>query len=122
MFYIEQAGVSAANSVAQLQVAGGGRFGAAAIWSGAPSGGVGSGITVILRLPNGAVVFSFTNNGTVAAVVNFKAVALNERLGPGRVRLAAAIAAGVARAGHGYQPGARGSLLDSDEERDAAQP
>lgn len=79
MFYVEQVGVSGANSQAKLQTEPFAALSNADIYSSAPSGGVGSGITTLTRFPRAPLLFSFVNGGTVAASVTFQAVMLDDK-------------------------------------------
>lgn len=78
LFYMDQAGNSAANSQLQLQVAPTSLFGASAFWSASPSGGVGNGTSQILRFPRSPVQLVYANSGASPAVVNAKVIALDE--------------------------------------------
>jgi hypothetical protein len=80
MLYIDQFGNNAANSTASLSLAPSGALGSAALWSGQPNGGVGLGITTILRLPRACTLFKYVNSGGVAAIVNLRVVMLDNRL------------------------------------------
>lgn len=77
-FYMDQQGNSSANSVAQLQPWPTSRYGTASIWSGNMSGGVGFGVTALLRFPRCPTLLTYTNSGSVNATINLRAVALDE--------------------------------------------
>lgn len=79
MVYVEQSGVSAANSQAKLQVAPTSVLGTGDLYSSAPTGGVGTGITTVTRLPRCCTLFTFTNSGTVAASVTVKIIMLDDK-------------------------------------------
>lgn len=76
--YMDQNGVSATNFVAKLQVAPTSRFGTASMWSGSPTGGVGTGISAVTRWPRAPLLLTVVNSGAVNAFVNLKAIALDE--------------------------------------------
>lgn len=78
LFYMDQQGNAAANSQLQLQVAPTSLFGTAAMWSAAPSGGVGAGSSQILRFPRAPVQLVYANSGASNAVVNAKVISLDE--------------------------------------------
>jgi hypothetical protein len=78
-FYVEQSGVSAANSVAKLQAVPTAALGTADFYSSTPTGGAGTGNGVVLRFPRSCALFSFTNSGSVAATVSLKAIMLDDR-------------------------------------------
>lgn len=79
MVYAEQVGVGAANSAAKLQVAPTSVFSTGDLYSSAPTGGVGTGVSTIVRLPRACTLFNFNNSGTVNATVTAKAVMLDDR-------------------------------------------
>ena len=78
-FYMDQLGNAAAVSLLELQAAPTSTFGTSAFWSASPAGGVGQGVTQILRFPRAPVLLTYTNNGTAVATVNAKIIALDER-------------------------------------------
>jgi hypothetical protein len=77
-FYCDQAGNGAANSQLELQIAPITTFDTAPLWSASPTGGVGNGITQILRFPRAPVLLTYTNTGAAQAIVNAKVIALDE--------------------------------------------
>lgn len=78
LFYMDQAGNTAANSQLQLQVAPTSVFGTGAFWSASPTGGVGNGSSQILRFPRSPVLLTYLNSGANPAIVNAKVIALDE--------------------------------------------
>lgn len=79
LLYVDQAGVSAANSTASLSLVPSGSLGAAALWSGQPTGGIGLGTDTLLRLPRAPTLFKFVNAGTGAGVLNVRLIMLDDR-------------------------------------------
>jgi hypothetical protein len=80
LFYMDQQGNSAADSTFYLQPAPTSKFGTASMWSASPAGGVGSGVTQVLRFPRAHVLATYVNSGADNATINFKAIALDEAI------------------------------------------
>ena len=79
LIYCEQSGVGAANSTAKFQVAPTGVLGTGDLWSGSPTGGAGTGLSVVHRFPRCCTLFSFTNSGTVSASITLKVIMLDDK-------------------------------------------